>query len=173
MYLFILPVSLSLALCHTSVSFSSFSSTCETVIKPDVFLLLGHVVMCTLHDWVWFLYICSLSLKGVCVCISESTQILSRRLHKLALIVWCNKLHISPPSWQTMWEAVTHPSWNHNDFIHVVCMLRGSTAEYSFSVLVFHVVVSFTVGAGVFFSNRESCVSAAVWLNQPAALVVS
>ena len=32
-----------------------------------LFLLLGHVVVYTLHDWVWFLYICSQSLTAVCL----------------------------------------------------------------------------------------------------------
>lgn len=34
-----------------------------------LFLLLGHVVVYTLHDRVWFLYICSQSPTAVCVCL--------------------------------------------------------------------------------------------------------
>lgn len=60
-------------------------------------------------------------------------------------------------------EKLLSVKGGHNKFIQVVSHLRGNTGEYIgvISVVLSWVVVRvFTVG--VFFSNRESCVSAAV-----------
>lgn len=63
------------------------------------------------------------------------------------------------------------PQWLHSCCVHVEKKCR----RCYFSFIILCSCVSFTVCVGVFFSNRESCVSAAVWLNrdQPAAVVVS
>ena len=58
----VLPLSLP-PLSH----FSLFQGVVKLKSSLMLFLLLGHVVVCTLHDWVWFLYICSSSPMGVCV----------------------------------------------------------------------------------------------------------
>lgn len=142
-----------------------------------LFLLLGHVVVCAVFDWVWLLCICSSSSEGVFV--SESTQVSSRSFYvnSQSLSVWCNESHMSRHSWQIMWEAVSCLRWNHKDHTHAVCVLKREIQEGRgyFSFIIICNCVSFTVCVGVFFRNRESCVSAALWLNweQHAAVVVS
>ncbi len=63
------------------------------------------------------------------------------------------------------------PQWLHS------CCVRAEKkcTRGDFSFIILCSCVSFTVCVGVFFSNRESCVKAAVWLNrdQHAAVVVS